>query len=117
MAAGLSRKQRNSRVYNALKHLQYKLALVGVPSVYRRFQLCAETTGLTHNGGFNVSYNWSNASNGECFGMQIITIRNLEGGAEYYGWQQPNGDTKAGVTRIVELFSRLAPEARPTIKY
>lgn len=110
MAAGLSRKQRNSRVYNRLKALQYKLELAGVKTVYRRFQLFAETTGLTHTNGFNVNYKWSSASNGEWFGTARILI-DQDGITEHYGWMHENSYDK-GVARIVELFSRLAPAER-----
>jgi hypothetical protein len=116
MAAGMSRKQRNSRVYNRLKTLQHTLESSGVHTVYRRLQLFAETTGLTHHNGFNVHYSWSSASNGESFGSAIVTI-SQDGVSEYYGWQQANGPYDAGVARIIELFSRLAPEQRAVNEY
>lgn len=111
MGAGISRKQMNARVYNRLKSLQSKLQRMGVTSVYRRYQLFAETTGLTHLNGFNVKYAWSHASNGEAAGMARILIQQ-DGQSELYGWQQKDGEYEQGVKRIVELFSRLAPEAR-----
>lgn len=114
MGAGLTRKQRNSRTRYSLQAMQAKLARVGVPSVYRRFQLCADVTGLTSLNGFNVRWSWGNMSNGESVGMQLITVF-YNGAEEVYGWCQKNGDRKAGVARIVELFSRLAPADRPVV--
>ena len=117
MAAGLSRKQRNARVYNRLRAIGWKLERQGVTSAYKRFQLCAETTGLDAVGGFNIRYTWSFASNGECAGFQVITVHPYAEASEYYGWQQPNGTAEQGLNRIVELFSRLAPEQRPNLKF
>lgn len=111
MGAGMTRKQRNSRVYNRLKSLQYKLEVAGVKTVYRRFQLFAETTGLTHMNGFNVRFTWSHASNGESAGFMVITIDN-DGMTERYGWMQADGDYDKGVNRIIELFSRMSPVER-----
>src|SRR5271166_1753991 len=117
MGAGLSRKQKNSRVYNRLKAIAWKLERLGVTSRYHRFQLCAETTGLDAVGGFNIRYNWSSASNGECAGFQVITIFPYAEASETYGWQQKNGTAEQGLNRIVDLFSRLAPEQRSALRF
>jgi hypothetical protein len=115
MAAGLTRKQRKQRVYSRLQRIAYKLQQNGVTVVYKKFQLFAETTGLTHLNGFNIQYDWSFASNGESAGFLRVTI-DWNGETTVYGWQRPAGSAEAGLNRIVELFSRIAPDQR-TVKF
>lgn len=117
MAAGLTKKQINSRIYTRLKRLQHKLLLAGVHCIYQNYQLAADVTGLeTVHDGFNIRFGVSRASNGEVAGFVYATVYTLDT-TERYGWLQPAGDFDKGIARIVELFSRLSPAERPSLKF
>lgn len=107
MAAGLSKKQISSRVYNKLKAVQYKLERAGVPTTYRGGQLFPQTNGMQHGHGFNISASLSRASNGECAIFFNILIAHECESMEHYGWLKPDGNFTQGIERIIELFVTL----------
>jgi hypothetical protein len=116
MGAGLSQKQITARIYGRLKSVQYELAKVGVNTVYKKATASRyaevvwfEGDGITFpvkhiDGGFNISFNVSHASNGECFGFPGIYFV-YEGERKNYGWLKPDGSFEQGLARIKELFS------------
>ena len=118
MAAGLSSKQINSRIYNRLKATEYRLDKAGVNTVYekatprRRAALVFfEGDGSTVfpytivDGGFNITYSVSHASNGETCGFQRIFVT-LKGESKTFGWQEPDGTIEAGIEYVITNFTR-----------
>lgn len=125
MGAGIPVKTRNARIYRLLKGIQRDLAKAGVECVYHRYSLSHHDV---HDigGGFNIHYNWSFASNGECSATPLVTIpptviaRKLSGHTvienreTYGGWctqKDSIGTFEKGIERIKELFAVKKTEA------
>jgi len=92
MAAGLSRRDRTRRAYNHLKALQRDLSRAGVSTEYKgatartRGHLVSFNQPEHIDGGFNISVEWSSASNGETFGTLRLYVV-LRGESKVYaGW-------------------------------
>lgn len=108
MAAGLTKKQWYTRMYNKLQSTKRELEKAGVAVVYRNLQLFPDMTGLTHEThdlGFNISFQTSRASNGEAAAWQVITVV-IDGKKELYGWMQKDGDFEKGMLRVSQLFGK-----------
>ena len=114
MGAGVPMKIRKTMVYRKLKNIQRRLAKAGVESLYKHYQLCLFDT---HNvgGGFNISYHWSFASNGESAATPVITIQPpIALGERCERWGGWCNDTKSlgsfdkGIARLIELFAHPA---------
>lgn len=109
MGAGLSTKQINSRIYRRLKSIEYDLSKAGVNSIYKRFELVFfEGDGITipHSridGGFNIKFRISRASNGETAGFPVI-LTVLNGERKTFGWQEPAGSFEDGIAYIKAHF-------------
>jgi hypothetical protein len=104
MAAGLTQRQKASKTYNWLQSLRRDLLKAGVSTVYERATVNRRGKvvfftgdGITFpksdvDGGFNISLNWGNMSNGESFGTARLYLV-LRGETKVYtGW----GDTTDG---------------------
>lgn len=109
MGAGLSKRQRNQRIYTRLQSVKRELIRAGVPTLYKGGQLFFnDITNL--NGGFNVSYKWIGASNGECAATCVIHIQPPDPvlhAENYGGWctdKANDGTYEKGVARLKELF-------------
>ena len=92
MAAGLSRTERTRKAYTHLQGIRRDLLKAGVNTVY--VKQTARTRGhlVPFNqpehvdGGFNISLEWSSASNGETFGTVRLYLV-LRGETKVYsGW-------------------------------
>jgi hypothetical protein len=117
MGAGLSRKQIRDRVYRRLKSLEYELSKAGVATIYEKATAARDaslvffegdgSTVFPHNpvdGGFNIKFNISRASNGEVFGSPTIYLV-YKGESKNYGWTSVHGNFETGMAKIKELFS------------
>jgi hypothetical protein len=96
MSAGLSQKQITSRIYNRLKSLEYELSKAGVNTVYNKgtaskrghlvfFDGEGIAPAWNGDGGFNISYDSDNLSNGETFITGRIYLV-WKGARRAYGW-------------------------------
>ena len=103
MSAGLSTKQQYSRIYNRLQALRRELHKVGVGTIYTKRKLVYSTHNDSPDGGFNISYTWTYASNGECAGFAYIYLVRA-GVTERFGWQQPAGSFEQGIAAIKTYF-------------
>lgn len=110
MAAGLSQKQIYRRVYSRLKQTQRELFKAGVSTVYKRRTLAWFDTGLAPHidGGFNVNFYVSRASNGEVAGFQNVYLV-FNGEYKEYGWQKPAGTFEQGIEQVKTLFAQVVP--------
>ena len=112
MAAGLSQKQIYSRVYRRLMSLKGQLRKAGVNTLYKNRSLVFfDTADLHIDGGFNIKYRVSHASNGECAGFPTVYLA-FEGKRENFGsalFEKSDGTFDQGLERIKALFSTRQP--------
>jgi len=92
MAAGLSRAERTRKAYQHLQAIRRDLSRAGVATIYkagtRTTKGCVifDETDSTKDIGFNISMDWSSASNGETFGTVRLYLV-LRGETKIYsGW-------------------------------
>lgn len=110
MGAGLSNKQIQGRVYRRLLAVGRDLHKAGINTIYRRGALVFfEGDGITFpynrtDGGFNISYRISRASNGEVFGTPTVFMT-YKGEAKQYGFSDTGGTFEQGIAFIKENFA------------
>ena len=116
MAAGLSQKQITARIYRRLLSIARDLRRAGVHTQYQKATaqryaklVFFEGDGVlvphsNVDGGFNISYSVSRASNGETFGSATIYLV-YKGESTNYGLASVNGSFEQGIARIKELFA------------
>ena len=108
MGAGLSKTQRNRRIYTRLQSIKRELIRAGVPTLYKGGQLFLNDI-ANIGGGFNVSYIWLDASNAEGAAIPQIRIQppNPILHSEDFGGRwvaTKNGTFEQGIARLKELF-------------
>ena len=113
MAAGLSRQEKTQRAYNHLQAIRRTLYRAGIETKY--VKATSRTRGCVvpfnqpdHvDGGFNISMEWSSASNGETFGAVRIYLV-LRGETKVYsGWgYNCAGSYSEGFEIITREFSK-----------
>ena len=121
MAAGATQAQKTRHTYTTLHRIQHELANAGVPTAYhkanrveRAHLVYIEGGAASHvDGGFNISFSWSNASNGETFGWPIVYLVH-EGVTQRFGLGEKAGDFEKGIAKIIEVFAAPKPSTDGT---